>query len=52
MIIDREKLLKQYLKKVDEICEVCDWKTSFSSAEIIGLIADIIEEDPTIIKQD
>lgn len=51
MIVDSEKLLKKYLEKVDEICEICDWKTSFSPKEIIGLVAEIIENDPSIIKQ-
>jgi hypothetical protein len=42
--IDRKDLLDKYLKKVDEISEECEWKTSFSPEEIVNILVDIIEE--------
>lgn len=51
MNIDREELFKIYMKKVHEIAEACDWKTSFGPEEIVGLIADILETNPELIKQ-
>lgn len=44
MIIDRIKLLELYLKEVDEISEVCDWKTNFTPKEIVGMISSILED--------
>ena len=45
MKINREKLLELYMKEVDEICEVADWKTNFGPAEIINIISDIVEKN-------
>jgi hypothetical protein len=33
------------MKEVDEITEVCDWKTNFGPEEIIDIISNIIEEN-------
>jgi hypothetical protein len=49
MKIDREKLHKLYMEKVDEITEICDWKTSFGPEEIVGLISEIIENNQDLI---
>jgi hypothetical protein len=45
MKINRELLFQLYMERVDEITEVCDWKTSFGPEEIVGIIASIIEEN-------
>jgi hypothetical protein len=45
MKINRELLFQLYMERVDEITEVCDWKTSFGPEEIVGIIASIIEDN-------
>ena len=45
MKINRELLFQLYMERVDEIVEVCDWKTSFGPEEIVGIIASIIEDN-------
>jgi hypothetical protein len=37
------------MEKVDEITEICDWKTSFGPEEIVGLISEIIENNQDLI---
>jgi hypothetical protein len=44
-MINRELLFKLYMKEVDEITEVCDWKTNFGPEEIVNIIASIIENN-------
>lgn len=51
MQIDREKLFELYMKKVNQIAEDCDWKTSFGPEEIVNMIATILETNPELIKQ-
>ncbi len=38
------------MAKVSEICETNDWKTQFGPEEIVGLIVDIIENNPELIE--
>jgi hypothetical protein len=45
MTINRELLFQLYMERVDEITEVCDWKTSFGPEEIVGIISSIIEDN-------
>jgi hypothetical protein len=45
MKINRELLFQLYMERVDEITEVCDWKTSFGPEEIVGIISSIIEDN-------
>jgi hypothetical protein len=45
MKINRELLFQLYMERVDEIVEVCDWKTNFGPEEIVGIIASIIEDN-------
>ena len=45
MKIDRAKLLKLYLQEVDKICDECDWKTHFEPSEIIGIVANLLENN-------
>lgn len=42
--INREELYSLYMKEIDNICEVCDWKTHFEPKEIISIIAHILEK--------
>jgi hypothetical protein len=49
MKINRELLFQLYMERVDEIIEVCDWKTNFGPEEIVGIISSIIEENTDVI---
>lgn len=49
--IDRKKLFELYMTEVDNICEVCDWKTHFGPEEIVGIISNILEKNPNLIIQ-
>lgn len=44
--INRDNLHKLYMQKINEICEICDWKTEFGPEEIINIISNIIEGNP------
>ena len=50
MEINQEELYKLYMAKVEEICEEIDWKTNFSSEEIVNLIVHILENNPHLIE--
>ena len=46
MKIDRQKLYKLYIDKINQISEEnLDWKTQFTPEEIVNLISGIIEEN-------
>jgi len=49
--IDREKLYKLYMDHVNYICDECDWVSSFTPKDIVGMIANIIESNPKLIKR-
>jgi len=49
--IDRDELFKLYMRRVDFITEECDWVTNFGPEEIVNMIADILENNPQLIKQ-
>jgi hypothetical protein len=49
--IDKKELHRLYMLEVDEICEVCDWKTDFGPEEIVHLIGTILEKHPELIKE-
>lgn len=51
MKVNQEKLYELYMKKVYEISELCDWKTHFDPYDIVGIIAQVIEENPHLIEQ-
>lgn len=40
----RQLVYESYMKEVDEICEACDWKTSFSPEEVVNLVLDTLEK--------
>ena len=44
--INKEELLKLYMKWVNKVSEECDWKTSFGPEEIVNSIANILESNP------
>jgi hypothetical protein len=52
LIIDRQKLFKFYLEKVNHLCDSCDWITSVSPELIIDIIAEAIEQNPSIVIED
>jgi len=52
LIIDRQKLFKFYLEKVNHLCDSCDWVTSVSPELIIDIIAEAIEQNPSIVIED
>lgn len=51
MNIDRKALYELYMQKVNQIAEDCDWVTSFGPEEIVNMIANILENNPELIKQ-
>lgn len=50
MQINREELFKLYMEKVNRIAEDCDWVTNFGPEEIVDMIANILENNPQLIK--
>ena len=50
MNINREELFKLYMEWVDRVSEDCDWKTSFDAEEIVYSIANILENNPDLIR--
>lgn len=49
MKIDKEELLKIYMKWVEKVSEDIDWKTYFTPNEIVNAIATILENNPQLI---
>ena len=49
MKIDRPKLLELYQKEVDNIFEVCDWKTHLTPKEIVDILSNLIEKTPELV---
>jgi len=45
MKLNRKKLYNLYMREVNDICEVCDWKTNFGPEEIVDIICNIIEKN-------
>jgi hypothetical protein len=50
MKIDQQELYKLYMRRVDFITEECDWVTSFGPEEIVGMISNILENNPNLIQ--
>ncbi len=40
--ITKEELLIQYNQEIDNICEICDWKTNFTGQEVCSIVHGII----------
>ena len=49
--VDKEKLYNLYMDHINYICDEFDWVTNFTPEDIIGIIANIIENNPKIIKK-
>lgn len=49
MKINKEELLKIYMKWVEKVSEDIDWKTYFTPNEIVNAIATILENNPQLI---
>jgi hypothetical protein len=49
MKVNKEKLYELYMNWVDEVTDICDWKTSFGPEEIVHAIGVIIETNPDLI---
>ncbi len=45
LTITEKKLLREYNKKVDEICDYIDTKSSFTGEEVCGIVIDILERE-------
>ncbi len=52
MKINRQELYKLYMDWVEEVADQCDWKTEFGPEEIVNAIASIIENNPSLLKQE
>ena len=52
MKINKEKLHELYMKEVDLIFEVCDWKTHFTAQECVYLVLRVLEQNPELITND
>ena len=52
MQIDKEELHKLYMQWVNQVADDCDWKTYFGPEEIVYAIADILENNPSLIKSE
>ena len=49
MKINKEKLYRLYMKEVETICEVCDWKTHFTAEECVNIVSHLLERNPDLI---
>lgn len=49
--IDRDRLYELYMQWVNDVCEACDWKTSFGPEEIVGSICNILEKNPGLFQE-
>jgi hypothetical protein len=49
MVIDKDELYKLYMEWVIKVSDECDWKTHFYPEEIVYAIANILENNPTLI---
>lgn len=47
--IDREKLLKLYMKAVNKLTDDCDQIAHITPEMLIGLISDVIEKHPKLL---
>lgn len=49
--IDKEKLYSLYMKEINRICDLFEDKSQFSPKELIGIVSDVLEQNPELIKQ-
>ena len=51
MQIDKEELHWLYTEWVYRVSDDCDWKNTFTTEEIVNEIANILENNPQLIKE-
>jgi len=39
-----QEIYNLYMKEVDEICEECDWVTSFTAKDVVRILLGVIEK--------
>ena len=49
--INTEKLFKLYMKEVNRIADIFEDKSQFTPEELIGIVAQVLEENPTLITE-
>ena len=49
IIINKDELYRLYMEWVNEVADECDWKTHFGPEEIVNAIANILENNSTLI---
>lgn len=49
MKINRELLIELYMEELENIVEVCGWKTHFTPEEIVNVLATIIEKNEALL---
>jgi hypothetical protein len=42
--IDRKEVYEEYMRRVNQIAEDCDWVTHISAETLVNLVISIIEE--------
>ena len=45
IVIDRDKVFKMYMDRVNQIAEDCDWVTHIGPETLVRLVVDIIENE-------
>ena len=45
IVIDKEKVFKMYMDRVNQIAEDCDWVTHIGPETLVRLVIDIIENE-------
>lgn len=45
IVIDRDKVFKMYMDRVNQIAEDCDWVTHIGPETLVSLVVDIIEKE-------
>lgn len=51
-MINRKELYEEYMKEINLIADICDWKTHFNPREIVKIVADIIEKHYRVERKD
>jgi hypothetical protein len=47
--INRDVLYSKYMDWVNEVCDACEWKSSFEPLEIVNALVTILEKNPDLI---
>ena len=49
--INREELFKLYMKEVHKLCKKCDWVSTITPELCVGMVSDVIEANPQLLKK-